>query len=441
MQKPQRHSQLRDLSGILLPALLVVGGAFLVTLQFVQPAPPNRIVVAAASKGSPYFDLAERYRRALAVHGVTLEIRETSGSLENLKLMLDDRAGVAAGFLQGGIATARDAPSLRSLGRVLYEPLWIFRNADAPIERMSDLKGKHVLVGPAGGGTNQLATQLLAASGVTRETATLINMELPDYVEALGHGKADAGFLVLAANARTVHQLFADPNVRLVGLPQADAYAQRFPFLTRLDLPEGIIDFAENIPAADTPLVATVASFVVRDDIHPALANLLTQAMLAAHGAPVTDGTGEVGVFEGSGVFPMQNDPVFSMADEARQVYRSGPPFLQRYMPFWLATFLNRMILMVIPITGVLLPALRLAPILYTWRMRRRLLRWYRELKNIEIEGEATSVQQIREKQARIEEIEHAVDHLKLPIGFANQLYDLRLHIDMVRRRLAAKAA
>jgi TRAP transporter TAXI family solute receptor len=411
MQKPQRHSQLRDLIGILLPALLVVGGAFLVTLQFVQPAPPNRIVVAAASKGSPYFDLAERYRRALAVHGVTLEIRETSGSLENLKLMLDDRAGVAAGFLQGGIATARDAPSLRSLGRVLYEPLWIFRNADVPIERMSDLKGKHVLVGPAGGGTNQLATQLLAASGVTRETATLINMELPDYVEALGRGKADAGFLVLAANARTVHQLFADPNVRLVGLPQADAYAQRFPFLRRLDLPEGIIDFAENIPAADTPLVATVASFVVRDDIHPALANLLTQAMVA------------------------------SMADEARQVYRSGPPFLQRYMPFWLATFLNRMILMVIPIIGVLLPALRLAPILYTWRMRQRLLRWYRELKNIEIEGEGTSVQHIREKQARIEEIEHAVDHLKLPIGFANQLYDLRLHIDMVRRRLAAKAA
>jgi hypothetical protein len=110
-------------------------------------------------------------------------------------------------------------------------------------------------------------------------------------------------------------------------------------------------------------------------------------------------------------------------------------------MPFWLATFLNRMILMVIPIIGVLVPALRFAPILYTWRMRRRLLRWYRELKNIEIEGEGTSAAQIRKKQARIEEIEQAVDHLKLPIGFANQLYDLRLHIDMVRRRLAAKAA
>jgi len=306
---------------------------------------------------------------------------------------------------------------------------------------VSDLKGKHVLVGPAGGGTNQLATQVLAASGVTRATASLINMELPDYVEALGRGKADAGFLVLAANARTVRALFADPRVRLVGLPQADAYAQRFPFLTRLDLPEGIIDFAENIPDENTPLVATVASFVVRDDIHPALANLLTQAMVAAHGAPAKDGSGEVGVFEGSGVFPMQTDPMFSMADEARQVYRSGPPFLQRYMPFWLATFLNRMILMVIPIIGVLVPALRFAPILYTWRMRRRLLRWYRELKNIEIEGEGTSAAQIRKKQARIEEIEQAVDHLKLPIGFANQLYDLRLHIDMVRRRLAAKAA
>jgi TRAP transporter TAXI family solute receptor len=424
-----------------LPALLVVGGAFYVTLQFVQPAPPNRIVVAAASKGSPYFDLAERYRRALAAHGVTLEIKETSGSLENLKLILDERSGVAAAFLQGGTATGSNAPSVRSLGRVLYEPLWIFRNAGVSIERIADLKGKHVLVGPAGGGTDQLAMQLLAASGVTRDNATLLNMELPDYVDALGRGKADAGFLVLAANARTVHQLFADPDVRLLGLAQADAYAQRFPFLTRLDLPEGIIDFAEDIPPANTPLVATIASFVVRDDIHPALANLLTQAMVAAHGAPAVERNGEVGVFEGGGAFPMQNDPVFSMSEEARQVYRSGPPFLQRYMPFWLATFLNRMILMVIPIIGVLVPALRFAPLLYTWRMRRRLLRWYRELKNLEIDTEGTGVEQIRQKQARIEEIEQAVDHLKLPIGFANQLYDLRLHIDMVRRRLATKAA
>jgi TRAP transporter TAXI family solute receptor len=440
MQKPHRHSQLRDLLGMFLPALLIVGGAFYVTLQFVQPAPPNRIVVAAASKGSPYFDLAERYRQALATHGVTLEIKETSGSLENLKLILDDRSGVAAAFLQGGTATARDAPSVRSLGRVLYEPLWIFRNAGLSIERIADLKGKHVLVGPAGGGTNQFAMQLLAASGVTRDNATLVNIELPDYVDALGRGKADAGFLVLAASARTVHQLFADPNVRLFGLAQADAYAQRFPFLTRLDLPEGIIDFADNIPSANAPLVATIASFVVRDDIHPALANLLTQAMLAAHSAPAVERNGEVGIFEGSGAFPMQNDPVFGMADEARQVYRSGPPLLQRYMPFWLATFLNRMILMAIPIIGVLVPALRFAPMLYTWRMRRRLLRWYKELKNLEIDSEGTAVERIREKQARIEQIEQAVDHLKLPIGFANQLYDLRLHIDMVRRRLAAKA-
>jgi TRAP transporter TAXI family solute receptor len=439
MQTRRRYSRFHDLLAIFLPALLIVGGAFYVTLQFVQPAPPNRIVVAASSIGSPYFVLAERYRQALAAHGVTLDIKETTGSLENLKLIQDEGAGVQAAFLQGGTATALDAPRLRSLGRVLYEPLWIFRNADSSIERLSDLKGKRVLVGPAGGGTNQLAMRVLAASDVTDATATLIDMELPDYVAALGSGKADAGFLVLAANANTVHQLFAGPNVRLVGLPQADAYAERFPFLTRLDLPEGIIDFDKNIPAATTPLVATIASFVVRDDIHPALANLLTQAMVTAHAAPNLDSSGEVGVFEGNGVFPMQNDPVFTIADEARQVYRSGPPFLQRYMPFWLATLLNRMILMAIPIIGVLLPALRFAPMLYTWRMRRRLLRWYRELKRLENEGGGP--EKIREKQARLEQIEDAVDHLRLPIGFANQLYDLRLHIDMVRRRLLQTAA
>src|SRR5580704_8094553 len=161
MQKPHRHSQLRDLLGMFLPALLIVGGAFYVTLQFVQPAPPTRIVVAASSKGSPYFVLAERYRQALAAHGVTLDIKETTGSLENLKLIQDEGAGVQAAFLQGGTATAHDAPRLRSLGRVLYEPMWIFRNAGMKIDRISDLKGKRVLVGPAGGGTNQLALRVL----------------------------------------------------------------------------------------------------------------------------------------------------------------------------------------------------------------------------------------------------------------------------------------
>src|SRR5260370_31965970 len=184
------------------PAIGLVAAAFLVISRFVTPAPPHKMVIAAANKGSPYYRWAEEYQKNLAQSGITLEIKATSGSLENLRLLNDDTSGVQLGFVQGGIATTRDGPQLRSLGRVIYEPIWVFYRGETKIDRLTDLKGKRVLVGPSGGGTNQLAIRLLAANGVTADTASLIAMELPDYVAAFQSDKADAGFLVLGPEAQ-----------------------------------------------------------------------------------------------------------------------------------------------------------------------------------------------------------------------------------------------
>jgi TRAP transporter TAXI family solute receptor len=232
--------RLRDVLTIALPALLLIIGAFWATLKFVQPAAPNRFVIATASKGSPYYVLAERYQRFMARNGVSLEIKETNGSLENLRLLTADSSGVSAGFLQGGLVSRNDVQHLRSIGRVMYEPLWIFYRAGLQIQTLADLAGKRVLVGPAGGGTNLVANRLLNANGITPETATLVNMELPDYVDALNHGEADAGFLVLGASAVTVQRLFNSPDISLFNVMQADAYAERFPFLARVDLKRGV---------------------------------------------------------------------------------------------------------------------------------------------------------------------------------------------------------
>ena len=424
------------------PALLLVAAAFWATALFVKPAPPDRIVVATATKGSPYFQLAERYREFLARNGVKLEVKETAGSLENLALLKTGQDGVQAGFLQGGISNSTNAPQLRSLGRVLYEPLWIFHDTNIPLERLSELNGKRVLVGPAGGGTYHLALRLLAANGVTPATATLINMELPSYVDAFANGQADAGFLVVGASARTVQRLFENPKLKLLNLAQADAYAQRFPFLTRLDLKRGVIDLGRDIPPADVMMVATTAAFVVRDDLHPALANLLTQALLAVHTEPTVDEKGEAQVFEAGGEFPPRSDPEFALSDEARRVYRSGPPLLQRYLPFWLATLVDRLVVMLIPLIGILLPVLRLAPIVYTWRVRRRILYWYRELKRIEAAHDPKAGPEwLAQTRARIDAIETAVNRLPVPLGFTNQLYDLRQHIELVRRRVTSEAS
>lgn len=430
----------KDWALIVLPiiaAVALIAAAFWATLKYVEPPLPAKIVIAAATKGSPYYALAERYQAQMAKSGVKLEIRETSGSFENLKLLNDPASGVGLGFLQGGIANSTSAPGLRSLGRVMYEPLWVFANTSAKIERLADLKGKRILVGPAGGGTNALAARLLEANEVTAENSRLVNMELPDTVEELENGRADASFLVLAASAKTVQRMFDSPHVRLVNIAQAEGISQRLPFLSPLELKQGVVNFAKNIPAIDTSLVATKAVVAVREDLHPALANLMTQALIAVHAEPMVNAKGEAAIFAKTGEFPMSNDPELALSEDARRVYKSGAPFLQRYLPFSLATLFDRLIVLAVPLLGVLLPVIRFAPMLYTWQVRQRLLYWYKKLKIVEKGLDAKAgVALIAQKQGELEEIEEAVNHIPIPLGFANQFYDLRQHIDVVRRRI-----
>ena len=424
-----------------LAVLAVVALTFWIATRFVEPAPPKSFVIATASQGSPYWKIAERYQQFLARNGVKLILQETTGSFENMQLLKSAGAGVQAAILQGGITSGSDATQLQSIGRIAYEPVWIFYRGPGELNRLSDLKGRRVLVGPAGGGTNFLATRLLAASGVTAETASLVSMELPDYVDTLATGKADAGILVLGPEARTIQRLFALPDIKLMSLSQADAFSQRFPYLSRIELKQGVVDFSRNLPSVDTAMVATVAVLVVRDDLHPALANLLAQAVVAAHAEPVVGANGEAPIFQRIGDFPSSTDPEFPLSEDARRVYKSGAPFLQRFLPFWLATLLDRMAVMLLPIVGVLLPAVNFGPKLYQWQVRRRLLYWYRELKTLERGLTSTSsASLIAEKQAAVEAIEAAVNEIPIPVMFSNQHFDLRQHIDVVRRRLATLA-
>jgi TRAP-type uncharacterized transport system substrate-binding protein len=431
--------QLRDLLFIGLPLLLAIAGAIWFAQRFMDPAPPGTFVVSAATSGSPYYRYAERYQATFKRNGVKLEVRESAGSFANLKALSDPTSGVHAGFVQGGLVSSKDAPGLQSVGRIAYEPLWVFYTG-ARLERLADLKGKRVLVGPAGGGTNGLATRLLAANGVTADTATLINRELPDYVDLLAKGEADAGFLVLAPEARTIQRLLRTPNVHLMSFANADAYTQRFPFLSRLVLREGVVDFAANLPPADTTLIATTAAVLVREDAHRALVNLLAQALQEVHGQPTVDPQGELQMFQNAGDFPRASDPEFALSEEARRVYRAGAPFLQRYVPFWVATMVDRLMVSLVVLLPILIPLMRFAPQIYNWRIRRRILHWYGELKRLEAAAKLAPQEGQEARVRELDRIEAAVDNIPIPLAFSDRLYELRQHIEVVRRRLTAAA-
>lgn len=437
MKTKSQYSRLREVLYIGIPILALLGVAGWLALKFAAPPPPATFVISTATKGSPYYTLASRYAETFARNGITLEVRESDGSNANLKLVSAPDNDVDAAFVQGGLVTKEQSEALLSVGRVAYEPLWIFHTSAEPFARLSELKGRKVLVGPTGSGTNALAMRLLAANGITSQNTTLIETALPDYVDLLQGGKADAGFLVLGAQARTIQRLLHASGVHLMDLANAESYVQRYEFLSRLDLREGWFDLGQRIPPSDVNLIATSAAVVVKTTAHPALVNLLAQAMLDVHGRPTVTAEGESDPFQRAGHFPTATDPELQMSKEAVRVYRSGAPFLQRYVPFWLATLIDRLLVSILVALPLIYPVVRAAPVLYRWSIRRRLLHWYGVLK--QVEADIKRMPTAAERAARIGEIdriEAAVDNIPVPLEFADQHFELRQHIDAVRNRL-----
>ena len=425
--------QIRELTLILAPLFLLVLGALWFASRFIQPAPPAKIAISTASQTGNYYAIGRKYAEILKKSGIDLEVRTSAGSPENVKRLLDRASGVQVALLQGGTTNREESKGLVSLGRIYLEPMWVFYRGDAVLDRLAALKGKRVVVGMEGSGTRALALQLLAPNGVTAENTRYMPLSSTEAVDALVGGTADAGFFTSAATAPQIQTLLRHPELKIMSLAQAEAYTRLYPFLSRIVLPKGAIDLVNNIPASDVEMVAPMAALVARDDLHPALVNLLVEAAKQVHSPG--------GLFHRVGEFPKTQDPEFEFSDDAERAYKSGPSFLKRTLPFWLATFIERAMIIAVPLAGVLLPLVKVGPAIYTWRIRRRLLYWYGRLKALESTvTDDPSGDTLDEEREELALIDNAVSTIPIPLAFSDQYYTLRAAIDLVRQRLAAHA-
>jgi TRAP-type uncharacterized transport system substrate-binding protein len=391
--------------------------------------PPRVIVMTTGTPGSDYELLAERYSDILKRSGIELRMISSAGGVENLQRLNDRHSGVSVGFAQGGLTDEKSSPELDSLGTVFYEPLWFFRRGSVGGNQLDELRGKRISIGPVGGGTRVLASQFLALNGVGQDVAQLLPFNGEQAGEALLRGDLDGAAMVASWDTNVVRKLLASPQVEIVGFPRADAYVALFPFLNKLILPTGVGSLAANRPPADVNLVAPKASLIVRRDLHPAIQYLLLEAASEVHSAP--------SLFQKSGQFPAPERVDLPLSKHASQFYKSGPPFLQRYLPFWLAVLASSLLVLLIPILGVAYPLLRTAPALYGWNMRRRVFRLYGELKFIESELGATGGRPKELLGEQLNELEQRANRLRVPNTYAHFLYQLRAHINLVRNRLA----
>ncbi len=431
-------AQGRELLLTIGPALLLVVLAFFLATRFMPPPPPKQVTISTGGETGGYYAFGKRYSEILARHGVRLNVSTSAGSIENLKRLQDPKSGVSIALMQGGIGNSESAPNLLSIGRVFHEPLWIFYRGTTNIERLAELNGKRLAVGVEGSGTRALVDDILKAGRITAQTATLLPITGQNAVNALRKGEVDVVFLALAPQAPLIQDLVRDKSVRLMSLTQAEALTKVFPYLARLTLPQGVFDLAANIPERDIAMVAPQAGLVVQNTLHPAIIALLAEAAQEVHG--------KGSLFAKAGEFPTTTDPEFEMDPDALRYYKSGPTFWKRILPYWIANLVERAVVFLVPLLTVLIPLGKILPAVYKWRFRQRLLHWYGRLKEVE-EGVATvgSGEEARaaakELHGKLDHIDDAVGRLPVPIQFAEQFYNLRNHLDLVRERLKSKMA
>lgn len=430
---------LRDMLVALGPTVLLVIAACVAAYVLVDPAPPRHVVMATGQENSAYEEFGRKYAQALGKNEIRVAQHRSLGSQDNLQQLIDGKADI--GFVQSGSTNEELAArrNLVSLGSLFTEPVWLFLRDSTKVRHLTQLKGLRINLGPEGTGVPKLFRQILSVNGVEPNELRISELEnTPATVELLA-GRIDGLVFSSAPEAPLIQMLLQTPGIRLFDFAQAEAYTRRLPFLTHVVLPRGIVDLGRDIPAQDYHLIAPTATLVARDDLHPALVDLFVQAASDIHGG--------AGWFQQPGQFPSPRYTEIPVAPEAARFYRNGPPFLQRYLSFWLANLFERMWVVIVPLLALLIPLSRVVPPLYVWRIRSRVYRWYGQLRVVEQALEQAQAQGQQRDEAladllrRLDDIERRVNQTSIPLAFADALYELRSHINFVRQRVRAALA
>jgi TRAP-type uncharacterized transport system substrate-binding protein len=468
---------LRTILPIVLLASALLAGAWML----IEPAPPKRVVIATAPEGASYNDFAAEYAKYFAEHGVTLEIRKTAGSRENYGLLSDPNQHVDAALVQGGTAPPADqVPGIESVCTVTFEPMFLLYRADAfkePVTRLEQLKGKRVAVGGPASGTYWVSTPMLALHGigdgpegkVTRELAVpatkpttaqvkafkqefaakegvpvdqvgysavsstqLVPIGGVDSARKLMAGDVDAAFYCVSLGTAYLHDALRSPGIKLASLKLVPAYANKFDFLTTVTLHEGTLDIARDMPDHDVAMVAPTTALIARKGTHKAIVQLLVQAAQKVHGRrdPLAP----------PGAFPSLDYAQLPVGGDARYFFSAKPGFLQRTLPFWLASLIDRMLILLVPLAVILIPLIRMAPRIYQWRMRARVYRWYKRLRHLDgrLLQPLTPAERTTD-QAALDQLDREISReVKVPLGYMDAFYTLRVHVAYLKERFAS---
>ena len=418
---------LRDLVLSVGPFVALAMGLLLLAYTWLDPIPPKQVTLATGPAQSAYDEFGKRYAQALAGFGIEVKLIPSEGAAQNLAWLREGR--VDLGFVQGGIAgtPSESEPELLSLGSLFVEPLWLFYRSAKPLNALSDVSPLRLNVGAPGSGVPRLMERLFDLNRMEPANLKLSQLTQTPATVAFLEGELDALLFASAPESPMVQMLLQTPGVRLMNFAQNEAYSRRFSFLTAVTLPRGVVDLASDIPPQNVQLIATTTTLLARPNVHPALVQLFSQTAQQLHG--------DAGWFSRTREFPNASHTEFALSAEAQRVIANGTPLLQRYLPFAYANLIERMWLAMGLILAVLLPLSRILPPLYQFRIRSRVFRWYGQLRDIE-QRASQKTAPLDHLLIELNHLEARVEKIAVPLSYADELYALRDHIDLVRAKL-----
>jgi TRAP-type uncharacterized transport system substrate-binding protein len=408
-------------------AMLGCLALLLIFLRFIFPAPPQHLRIAAGSQGSYFHDVASTYKAALAKEGISLEIVQTLGALDNLQLINAGKVDLA--LAHDGLVQAKAEPELRSLGSISYEPIWVFRRKGTPVlNDLTQLKGMRVNIGPEGSGVRFLSLQLLSLSGVTPQNTQFFDVSTMESIELLNSGRLDVGFFMDPPENQNIKSLFTSQEILEVNLKDADAFHRNLRYLHVTPLAPSTIDMASAQPASEFRTVSVTNTVVVNRQLHPAIQYLMLSIMDKSHHAP--------SLISAEGEFPSDKDVGLPLSDEAEIFYEKGMPFLSKYLPFELASIVERLAKSLLPFFLVFFPMLKFIPSIMKWRTSRKFSKLYGSLVDVEtLMRTQTDQISVAEYEAMLNRIEEKIALENLSLS-SSEVYVLREHIELVRGQI-----
>jgi len=412
-----------------LPIILLIAGSFWFTAQYIEPPPPKTLTIAAGAKTGSYYQNALKYKAYLEEQKMEVTILETKGSVENIEMLENGSADIA--FVQSGLSAYQEEESkLQSLSSLFYEPVWIFHRSNSKLKTFQDFKGKTISVGSEGSGTRKLAQQILSLHGISDNNSTLTYLSGERAFTALQNKQSDISIFVSNIDSAFIGKALRTEGISVFSIKQNIAYERNYEFVSALTLPEGVIDIQNNIPPQDIHLISPVSMLTTTKDFHPALKSLIVHATYEIY-------ADHQNLYKDNASFPTIKYADIPVSKQAERYYENGPSILNKYLPFWVADMISRLKILVIPLITVMLPLMKIAPPAYRWSIRSKIYKWYKQLKKMENSVVSSDQKSdITEALHMLDEMDQEAKKTPVPLSYTDSLYNLRMHISLIRSKL-----